>query len=74
MLSLYAFAPPSNIHEVRYFNGKLYVWDNTPLADFGQVWIPVCFWCHGGPLNDKDGLSCIDCFTKGPSQAFKGND
>lgn len=68
---MYPFEPPENPYEVRYYCGKLYVWDNTPEVEFGQTWIPVCFWCNGGPLDDKDGLICIECEQKGKANPQK---
>jgi hypothetical protein len=50
----------------RVIDGQVYVWDDTPEWEFGQVWIPVCARCGGGPLMKKDtadglGLLCDDC-------------
>jgi hypothetical protein len=53
--------PPSNPMMVRFFNGQLEAWDDTPPECFGQVWMPVCIWCRGGPLSEHEGLTCGLC-------------
>lgn len=39
--------------------GQLWVWDDSPLDEFGQVWIPICPECRNGPV--VTGLVCGEC-------------
>ena len=45
---------------IRLDDGRLWVWDDEPAELFGQIWMPVCLWCHAGPLNDGEVL-CGGC-------------
>lgn len=42
-------------------DGQLWVWDDSPADEWGQVWMPVCPGCGGGPLDRTDGLVCGEC-------------
>ncbi len=37
---------------------RLWVWDDGPLENFGQMWIPICPGCGNGPT---DHLVCGEC-------------
>lgn len=45
---------------VQIRNGQLCIWDDDPPESFGQLWMPVCVWCHNGPLAAGD-LVCREC-------------
>ncbi len=42
-------------------HGQLWVWDDSPREEFGQMWMAVCVGCGDGPLCPTDGLVCGDC-------------
>jgi hypothetical protein len=50
--------PPNQTGMVRWINGQLCEWDDAPAVEFGQIWVPVCIWCHRGPLDAGSGLTC----------------
>lgn len=56
---------PDNIKEIRIWDGRLWVWDDSPEWEPGQFWIAVCFWCKNGPLDKADGMMCPKCLAKG---------
>ncbi len=45
------FQRPDDLHERREIKGQLCIWDDDPIADFGQIWMPICPDCGRGPLD-----------------------
>jgi hypothetical protein len=53
--------PPRNPGGIIWRDGQMYVWDDDPAEDFGQLWIAVCIRCGNGPLDADGHMRCTDC-------------
>jgi hypothetical protein len=48
---------PHDPSQTRWIDGQYCIWDDAPLEEFGQIWIPVCPVCKRGPV-DKGNVYC----------------
>lgn len=49
----------------------MYVWDDDPAEDYGQIWVSACIWCRNGPLDDDGRMVCTDCRPR-PDESMAG--